>query len=148
MPCRITLSSPRDRYCPEHQDQMSLCTFRDCSRQRENGFQTCDAADHRAEELAHRETGQSIFQLKMRLFYSAQAEKEREAEENAAKEASANDPPRRSKKKSKAVFHRTWTHNEQLAVRPCGIIVSRATFYQAEAISGVKVQFVLSNAIR
>lgn len=34
---------------------------------------------------------------------------------------------------------RRWTHNEQLFVRCCGVILSRATMYASEGVSGVKV---------
>ncbi|KAJ7513195.1 hypothetical protein B0H11DRAFT_1698549 [Mycena galericulata] len=40
-------------------------------------------------------------------------------------------------RKYKALFGRARTHNEQTLVRPCAIIVSRATFYNAEAVSNV-----------
>ncbi|KAJ7668842.1 hypothetical protein B0H17DRAFT_1335884 [Mycena rosella] len=40
-------------------------------------------------------------------------------------------------RKYKALFGRSRTHNEQTIVRPCGVIVSRATFYNAEAVSNV-----------
>ena len=40
----------------------------------------------------------------------------------------------------KGRFSRRWTHNEQLFVRCCGIIISRATFYGSEGVSGVKVR--------
>jgi hypothetical protein len=39
----------------------------------------------------------------------------------------------------KAQLGRRWTHNEQLIVRPCGIIIARATFFGAEAVSSVAV---------
>lgn len=42
-------------------------------------------------------------------------------------------------RKLKAYFGRRRTHNEQLIMRPCGVILSRATFYGAEAISSVNV---------
>lgn len=42
-------------------------------------------------------------------------------------------------KKFKAQFARRRTHNEQTLVRPCGVIVARATFFGAEAISNVLV---------
>ena len=45
----------------------------------------------------------------------------------------------RQKKKVKAAFTRRWTFNEQLMVRPCGVILSRATFYEAESPSNVVV---------
>jgi hypothetical protein len=41
--------------------------------------------------------------------------------------------------KLKAQFGRRRTHNEQIIVRPCGIICSRATFFGAEAVSNVLV---------
>ncbi|KAJ7165361.1 hypothetical protein C8R46DRAFT_1163693 [Mycena filopes] len=34
---------------------------------------------------------------------------------------------------------RHWTHNEQLFVRCCGVIISRATFYGSEGITGVSL---------
>ncbi|KAF8193272.1 hypothetical protein K438DRAFT_1589761, partial [Mycena galopus ATCC 62051] len=40
-------------------------------------------------------------------------------------------------RKFKALFGGSRTHNEQILVRPCGVIVSRATFYNAEAVSNV-----------
>ncbi|KAJ7216432.1 hypothetical protein GGX14DRAFT_561994 [Mycena pura] len=43
-------------------------------------------------------------------------------------------------RKYKALFGGVRTHNEQLLVRPCGVIVSRATFYHAEAVSNVLVR--------
>lgn len=75
-----------------------------------------------------------MFLLKERLFNALQAEER--GEPNAS---GKNDSPKTSRKKSPAVFHRSWTHNEQLILRPCGVFISRATFYQAEAVSGVKV---------
>ena len=39
----------------------------------------------------------------------------------------------------KAQFGRRRTHNEQLFVAPCGIILARETFYNAEAIGSVIV---------
>lgn len=42
-------------------------------------------------------------------------------------------------RKLKAQFGRRRTHSEQLLVRPCGVIVARATFFGAEAVSNVLV---------
>jgi hypothetical protein len=39
----------------------------------------------------------------------------------------------------KARFGRTRTHNEQLCVGSCGVILGRATFYGFEAPNGVRV---------
>jgi hypothetical protein len=43
------------------------------------------------------------------------------------------------KKKLQAQFGRKRTHNEQIMVAPCGMILSRATFFGAEAVSTVVV---------
>ncbi|KZT50698.1 hypothetical protein CALCODRAFT_444209 [Calocera cornea HHB12733] len=75
---------------------------------------------------------------------SAQAHVQAQAEG----QASAEGEPQNSQKlnppsKPKARFGRRRTHNEQLIVRPCGIIVGRATFYGAESLSAV-VKFIRS----
>ncbi|KAJ3506212.1 hypothetical protein NLJ89_g6995 [Agrocybe chaxingu] len=40
-----------------------------------------------------------------------------------------------SKHKLKVIFGRRRTHNQQLIMRPCGVILSRATFFGSESIS-------------
>lgn len=47
--------------------------------------------------------------------------------------------PTQGSKRIRAQFGRKRTHNEQLIVCPCGVIVARTTFYGAEAISAVIV---------
>lgn len=47
-------------------------------------------------------------------------------------------------RKLRACFGRRRTHNEQLIMRPCGIILSRGTFYGSEAISAVNVRSSLN----
>jgi hypothetical protein len=54
--------------------------------------------------------------------------------------------PDMGNRKIKAQFGRRRTHNEQVIVRPCGIICSRATFFGAEAVSNVLVS-LSSNSI-
>jgi hypothetical protein len=44
-----------------------------------------------------------------------------------------------TKKKIRAQFGRSRTHNEQILVAPCGIIIARETFYHAESITAVVV---------
>jgi len=52
--------------------------------------------------------------------------------------------PDTGNRKIKAQFGRRRTHNEQIIVKTCGIICSRATFFGAEAVSNVLVStFVL-----
>jgi hypothetical protein len=49
-------------------------------------------------------------------------------------------------RKYKALFGGVRTHNEQILVRPCGVICSRATFYNAEAVSNVLVRLSSSSS--
>ena len=42
--------------------------------------------------------------------------------------------PKKQKRKLKTTLTRRWTHNEQLLVQPCGVILSRAMFYEAESL--------------
>ncbi|KAJ7348297.1 hypothetical protein DFH08DRAFT_698265 [Mycena albidolilacea] len=55
-------------------------------------------------------------------------------------------------RKYKALFGGVRTHNEQILVRPCGVICSRATFYNAEAVSNVLLHvqktFLVPRAIK
>lgn len=50
-----------------------------------------------------------------------------------------NFPQLQVKKRVKANFGRKRTHNEQVLVAPCGVILARETFYGAEAISSCVV---------
>jgi hypothetical protein len=48
--------------------------------------------------------------------------------------------PQARQHKLRAQFGRKRTHNEQIIVAPCGIILARETFYGAEAVSTVVVR--------
>jgi hypothetical protein len=52
------------------------------------------------------------------------------------------------KKSLRAQFGRKRTHNEQLFVAPCGMIIARETFFHAEAIYSVIVSFFFLVAIQ
>lgn len=49
-------------------------------------------------------------------------------------------PVSSTKKKIRAKFGRSRTHNEQILVAPCGMIIARETFYYAESITAVVVR--------
>jgi hypothetical protein len=44
-----------------------------------------------------------------------------------------------TKRRLKAMFGRRRTHNEQLIVAPCGMIIARQTFFGAEGVASVVV---------
>lgn len=51
--------------------------------------------------------------------------------------------PEKGNKALRARFGRKRTHNEELCVASCGVILGRATFYGSEAPNGVRVCHVL-----
>ena len=111
--CKIPLQTVKEEYCALHDDLNTKCCIKGCQRLRETGFRTCMLTVHRKQEtdraFTKRRRPASIYKRQEHV-------------------------PR-----SKGVFSRKWTHNEQLMVRPCGIIVGRATFYSSESMSAVKV---------
>ena len=56
-------------------------------------------------------------------------------------------PPPAAKKKIRAQFGRSRTHNEQILVAPCGMIIARETFYHAESITAVVVRAIYSSLL-
>ncbi|KAI0744417.1 hypothetical protein C8Q76DRAFT_604520 [Earliella scabrosa] len=124
--CVIPLASPRHRFCPDHAEYDRKCAVEDCGLPVSPGLRTCDTPAHRACEVEKREKGRAIFQLKQRMHRRSSTSK-------------GVVPPKRVK----TYLTRKWTHNEQLLVRPCGIVVSRATFYEAESPSNA-AKFLLA----
>ncbi|RDX54688.1 hypothetical protein OH76DRAFT_1340898, partial [Lentinus brumalis] len=119
--CTNRLRSPRDRFCPEHTEYNAKCSITDCGLDAEDGMRTCRTPTHRQYEEDKREEGKAFFRLKRR---------------GKAKDTA-------TKMSVKGCLGRRWTHNEQLMFRPCGIIISRATFYEAESMSNC-LQFILA----
>ena len=103
-------------------------------------------------EEHRKERGKAFFQLKKRLtsqFGTSQLADSISSSDTIPEiedGTQADNTPDISVRKSdagntapKARFARRRTHNEQLVVSCCGIIIARGTMFGAEAISGVKV---------
>jgi hypothetical protein len=91
-----------------------------------------------AEALEDEDDGEEWFQMdgdQVRIYHENRGSIGVD-DSTAPCEASKSDTGNR---KFKALFGRSSTHNEQLLVWPCGVIVQRATFYNAEAVSNVLV---------
>ncbi|RDX47787.1 hypothetical protein OH76DRAFT_1353662 [Lentinus brumalis] len=143
--CVARLASPRDRFCEEHSDQERQCAIRGCNNATTDGMRTCSIAAHRSFENERRERGKALFRLRRRHERTMEA-----GQRNA--EAVSKKPrqnPRKARAETlnnltkKAAISRRWTHNEQLMVRTCGVVISRATFYEAESMSNC-VRFLVS----
>ncbi|RPD52418.1 hypothetical protein L226DRAFT_468036 [Lentinus tigrinus ALCF2SS1-7] len=113
--CRNTLRSPQDRFCQEHTSLHDQCAIEGCTEVSATGFRTCNSEVHRAYEIEKRERGTAIYRLRLR------------AEKASDRRAQGSRRP-----KVRSALTRRWTHNEQLMVRPCRIIISRATFFESE----------------
>lgn len=138
--CKVPLARQTNRFCPQHYSLNSLCCVRTCHLPSADGFCTCDIPEHRQLEAHADATNKAMFQLRRRAAQSSTEEPD--GAPSAADPVLGQDPevePSLGTPKLKASFSRKWTHNEQLFVRCCCIITSRATFYGSEAITGVAV---------
>jgi len=159
--CPQPLPTNVARYCDAHADRESLCAAEGCISARRTGFRTCAKPEHVQLEEQYNSTGTSFKVLRNRLAraeaYSIGStfveEADEEGEEDEEEESASNEEPQKNetktKAKAKAQFGRRRTHNEQLVVRPCGVIIGRATFYGAESLSAVAdfLQMVFPTAI-
>jgi hypothetical protein len=117
----------------------------------------CSETSHQKVEQIHQERGQSRFQLKERLQRALVAHPNDSVAETSSTtnhdiadmdneeeefqvQVDANGAEQRDKKERiRAQLGRRRTHNEQLIVAPCGIIIARETFYGAEGVGSVIV---------
>ncbi|KAK7039107.1 hypothetical protein VNI00_010291 [Paramarasmius palmivorus] len=136
--CREPLASARDRFCPLHQSQALVCAIDGCKNPAELSHLTCTAVEHRQAEddfQVRRTTAMS--QLKAR-FQRAGVPLLNDVDPVVENDGSITEAIPSSTARLTGQMSRRWTHNEQLVVYPCGIIASRCTFYNSEAVSGVK----------
>ncbi|KAI0078139.1 hypothetical protein K474DRAFT_1594658 [Panus rudis PR-1116 ss-1] len=120
--CQGRLPTQQHRYCREHEEMEKQCCIIGCTANVEDGHQTCSDEMHRSLEGTHDITKTALFQLRNRL----------EPDSIPIDASTAN-------AKLRAQFGRRWTHNEQLCVATCGVVLGRATFYGSEAPNGVRL---------
>ncbi|KAN0096936.1 hypothetical protein V8E55_001382 [Tylopilus felleus] len=163
--CHVPLRSGKDCFCPIHARLENVCLIVGCERQVLEGHLTCKSAEHQEIERCHREKGQSCFQLRDRLqractahsashTSTSRALSQLTANENDNEEFTVHssghvtahsledvsthqDQPLANTRKVCAKFTRSRTHNGQLAVAPCGMILGRDTMFGAEGIASV-----------
>lgn len=118
--CKDPLARVTDEYCHKHLTEETHCCVKDCIMPREPGHRTCPTKEHREEENRRK--------MRTRVLKYRKKPTDEETEKDAGR-----------RKKLKGSFSRRWTHNEQLIVRPCGIVIGRATLYASENVVAVKV---------
>jgi hypothetical protein len=163
--CDIPLKSVKNRYCPVHQEQDLLCAVTTCSERAEEGHRTCNIRDHRELEDYNTTQNKAMFQLKHRLARLKASQPRDSMPEIPAKGDAAPEPvfddeevtidstgvcdgkPEEGNRTLRARFGRKRTHNEELCVASCGVILGRATFYGSEAPNGVRASEFFCYAI-
>lgn len=166
--CTSPLATTKEVFCAQHQGFLQVCRIVGCSEPIKQGFKTCGNDQHCAAEGKYNEAGQAAFQLKKRFEHSvASATAEEDDEEldigyEGIFEADGNESDAnfavteeldtadrgvaevveggaKKPKKLRGQFGRKRTHNEQLIIAPCGMILARRTFPHSEAFSLVAV---------
>ncbi|KAH9898586.1 hypothetical protein C8Q73DRAFT_640322 [Cubamyces lactineus] len=140
--CTGELRTPQDHWCAGHASQARFCVVEGCCLAHRDGSRTCDG--HSAVEDHHIATGKALFTLRKRLQRAQVAHPTDAIHPDAPADEDVEvdipfcpEKPSEGNQRVRARFGRRRTHNEQLIVRPCGIITSRETFYGAETISQV-----------
>ncbi|KAG2159194.1 uncharacterized protein EDB93DRAFT_1076218 [Suillus bovinus] len=162
--CHVPLDNNRHHYCPMHTPTHGhKCAIVGCSNDALVKSKVCHLVEHKAVESTHQLRGQSRFQLQQHLQRSQLAnptdsiaqdvsldelidDAPLEEDLTLAVDADGNvqasvaqDSPAVSSHKLRAQFGRRRTHNEQLIIAPCGMILARETFYGAEGVGSVVV---------
>ncbi|KAJ6525243.1 hypothetical protein DFH09DRAFT_936833 [Mycena vulgaris] len=130
--CPIPLANNRHRFCPHHAPlRDKVCAVEGCESDAEfdNGYMTCSNPTHHLLETTHKKRDKAMFQLRTTEF----EELELPAGTTDPACPASKDPS--GNRKIRALFGRRKTHNEQIIVRPCGVIVARATFFGSETVT-------------
>ena len=148
--CKNPLPTQQSKFCVEHTSFSSLCAITTCSHSVELNFWMCSLPEHQKLENIGLEQYTALFQLRKWLdkLKTSHVEDSVESplatlhadervEVNAHGECASKSPE--GNIKLHAVFGRCRTHNEQLCVTACGVILGRATFFRSEGPHGVVV---------
>ncbi|KIM76724.1 hypothetical protein PILCRDRAFT_77520 [Piloderma croceum F 1598] len=143
--CTISLADQQDWFCTIHEDLKLKCCIYACSMPAEPRHLTCTHPSHRAFERS-KEVNPALFTLRRRMDRAGLSEipiagtlpSDSPIFLSSSSSASAPSHSNSAVSQLKGRTSRHWTHNEQLFVRPCEVLVSRATFFGSEGVSGVK----------
>ncbi|KAF8797810.1 hypothetical protein BYT27DRAFT_7228805 [Phlegmacium glaucopus] len=146
--CKVPLDNNRHRFCPEHLNLNSVCAIIGCSNPVIPGKCCCVVREHQAiEELKERyerahlaHPDDSIGNEVTSINEIVEDDEEQTFEpsnDGQPLPVTANSQTTTRKLRIRAQFGRRRTHNEQLFVAPCGMIIARETFFYAEALYSV-----------
>ncbi|KAG1841134.1 hypothetical protein DFJ58DRAFT_666720, partial [Suillus subalutaceus] len=172
--CHNPLANNRDRFCLTHSSLDGVCTIIGCDNPTipaegsSTQLRTCSDPAHYAVEAAYTERGQARFQLREHLERAhvsnpsssntrdiavdeidddSPLEEDFDVNERDEVVMNAAATPQRTNRKVKAQFGCKRTHNEQLFVAPCSMIIARETFYGAEGVASVIICFKFNTTV-
>ena len=136
----------KNQFCLGHQYLELKCSIEGYIVATQKGWKTCNNPSHHQVKAAYKSVSKAAFQLKARLQRTQVAHPDDAAEvipHDDLFEAPNNNTgeAEEGSTKLRALFGRRRTHNEQIFVRPCGIIIARETFYGSETTPQVLVGF-------
>ncbi|KAF6741043.1 hypothetical protein DFP72DRAFT_886318 [Ephemerocybe angulata] len=153
--CTLPLKSNRHRYCPKHleEGEDTYCCVVGCRALAVGSTRSCLIPSHITAVKERLEMGKARFYLKSQLEKSKAVQiisslprladdDENDHDEHADVsdveiDTESSDPTGKGAPKIRVQAGRTRTHNQQLFVAPCGLVIARDTFYGAEAVGSV-----------
>jgi hypothetical protein len=136
--CANALENTQDRFCPGHMYRKDICAIDKCEQPVVPGRQTCSNVECQEREDLQHARNKALWQLKSRMARSSQA-----AEDAALNpeedDSSCSDKPSDGVRKTRAIFGRRVSHNEQFFIYPCGIVAARRTFFGSETVPQLAV---------
>ena len=162
--CHVPLSNNRHRYCDNHIDNQNIYGIVGCSEKVAPNKRTCLIAEHQTIEKVHSErtipatrTPQTGTRCSSKRFnrwicqwrlWTCRCRQWRGVWArffHSQASHTSSDPTVKRKNRRRVQFGRKRTHNEQVIVTPCGMIIACETFFGAEAVSSMVVWFFLSS---
>ncbi|KAJ7578321.1 hypothetical protein C8J56DRAFT_1112406 [Mycena floridula] len=138
--CPEPLEHRNSRFCAGHSFLHKLCAVEGCSEPVAQDRLTCIDPEHQQLENRHRARNIASFERKKRAQrqqVSTPADEDADIPDEGIEEEECPSKHAEGNRILRAMLGRRQTHNEQLMIRPCGIIVARGTFYGSETIPQV-----------
>ncbi|KAF9001061.1 hypothetical protein BDZ89DRAFT_968722, partial [Hymenopellis radicata] len=138
MPCLEGLQNTRDRFCVKHAEKEWECFVRTCNKGalRQQNSRACDDPAHQLiEKQEAAMAGQGHRELIRRAARYGRAVDDQESRPQVEDGIEDCKLPNEAKKRGKLTMSSKFTHCDMLALRDCGIIIARSTFYGAEGSS-------------
>ncbi|KAJ3500050.1 hypothetical protein NLJ89_g9962 [Agrocybe chaxingu] len=126
--CMEPLPNKRSRFCVGHKYLNNKCSVEACSFPIAPDLLTCNNPEHISIFQDYEIRKSANFQQKGQLSLEEEGSLAKSSAETCPQKSAAGNRPLRAR------FGCRQTHNEQLMVHPCGIIVAWATFFGSETV--------------